>query len=185
MQLKKGLASGERWCRDTGVLRAAATTFVTHPDIILSTPRPCRLTPCRASSFPLPTLHIRDRATSANLLQIRYWAAPEPSCKFVTFRITGAMNPHAQPRRLVIASISGQAAGALSAVSYESRAARSPRAALRTGGTEAPGCPRLTRCHAGHSCPADVFERGERVSALGRFPLGANQAFRHRAEQRR
>ena len=39
--------------------------------------------------------------------------------------------------------------------------------------------------HAGHSCPADVFERGERVSALGRSPLGANQAFRHRAEQRR
>ena len=42
---------------------------------------------------------------------------------------------------------------------------------------------RMACAHASCACPADVFQRGESVPALGRSAAGAHQPFGHRAEQ--
>jgi hypothetical protein len=54
---------------------------------------------------------------------------------------------------------------------------------MRRAGTG--GCSRPASDLAGRARPADVFEGGERVPALGRSPRGADQADPHRVKQRR
>ena len=50
----------------------------------LSPSSPDPRNPCPASSFPSKSLHIRDHATCANLLQIRYRPAARIVCESVT-----------------------------------------------------------------------------------------------------